>query len=177
MKPAVIIIGTNHICQVGGEKCATEDAEALRNLLLTVCQNWNLRGIAEEMSSEGLANYNGNNSVPFRVATELALPHRYCDPTSPERVLSGITGPGEVRLDAQRQGLSEDETAKRLVAEEHKREQYWLRKLQEQNVWPTLFVCGAKHVSHFKLLLDSAGHLAHVFIEDWTPHCNLSPHE
>lgn len=66
-------------------------------------------------------------------------------------------------------GLSDDEAAKRLVAEEIKRENYWLRELKKQDVWPTLFVCGANHINRFKSLLDSVGRPAHALVEDWAP--------
>lgn len=169
MQPAAVIIGTRHTFQVGGEDCPREHAEALRELLLNACRNWNLRGIAEEMSTEGLINYKGTKSVPFSVATTLGLPYRACDPTLSQRALAGIIGPGEVLIDAKMRGLSDDEAEKRLAVEEIKREGYWLCELQDQNVWPTLFVCGANHINRFKSLLDSAGLPAHVLVEDWTP--------
>lgn len=169
MQPAAVIIGTRHTFQVGGEDCPIECAEAFHELLLSVCRNWNLRGIAEEMSAEGLAKYKGARSIPSSVATTLGLPYRACDPTSSQRVLAGIVGPGEVLIDARMQGLSDDEAEKRLAAEEIKREKYWLRELQEHDVWPTLFVCGASHASRFKSLLDSAGFPAYVLVEDWAP--------
>ena len=103
MQPAAVILGTRHTFQVGGEDCPREHAEALRELLINACRDWNLRGIAEEMSSEGLIKYKGLKSVPFSVSTTLGLPYRACDPTSSQRVWSGIIGPGEVLIDAKMQ--------------------------------------------------------------------------
>jgi len=172
MQPSVVIVGTSHTYQAGGKDCPCEAADLLRALLLNVCRDWNLRGVAEEMNFEGLIRYKSTQSIPSQVATALQLPHRDCDPTSSERVRAGIIGSGEVLLDAQMNGLAQEETAERLTIEEVKREQYWLKELQEQGVWPILFVCGANHANRFKLLLDSAGHPAHTLIADWAP--NLS---
>ena len=169
MQPSAVIIGTRHTFQVGREDCPRKCAEALQKFLLSACRNWNLRGIAEEMSSEGLIKYKVTKSIPSSVAATLGLPYRACDPTSSQRVSAGIVGSGEVLIDAKMQGLSEDETARRLADEEIKRESYWLRELQEQDVWPTLFVCGAIHANRFKSLLDSAGLPALVLVENWAP--------
>ncbi len=169
MQFAAVIVGTRHTFQVGGEDCPREHAEALGEFLINACRNWNLHGIAEEMSSEGLFNYKAIKSVPFSVATALGLPYRACDPTLTQRALAGIVGSGEILIDAKMQGLDDDEAEQRLAVEEMKREGYWLRELQDQNVWPTLFVCGAIHVNRFKLLLDSTGFPAHVLVEDWGP--------
>ncbi|MCK9634819.1 MAG: hypothetical protein M0R41_00890 [Methylobacter tundripaludum] len=169
MQPSVVIVGTRHTYQAGGKNCANENAELLRNFLLNACREWSLSGIAEEMSSDGLVYYQSIQSVPSRVATELELSHRYCDPTNSERVRVGIIGPGEIELEVKQNSLSEDEKINRLAAEEIRREQYWLKELQNQNVWPTLFVCGPNHVMSFKSLLDSVGHATHVLVEDWEP--------
>lgn len=169
MQPSIVIVGTSHTFQAGGEDCSSEVADLLRAFLFDVCRDWNLRGIAEEMNTEGLIRYKSTQSIPSQVATALQLPHRDCDPTASERSRAGIIGSGEVLLDAQMNGLTQEETAERLTIEEIKREQYWIKKLQEQKVWPTLFVCGANHANRFKLLLDSAGHPAHTLVANWAP--------
>jgi acetylornithine deacetylase/succinyl-diaminopimelate desuccinylase-like protein len=47
------------------------------------------------------------------------------------------------------------------------REQFWLRKIRELDVWPLLLICGANHFTSFAALL-SAGHIDVVEVHpDW----------
>ena len=146
MERAVFLIGVDHRFQRIGslglpQEVTDEFASALKQL---VAEN-QIRGIAEEMSTEGLGMHrSAGGSLPFLVAQELGLPHLYCDPSKETRQRLGI------------ESITE-------------REQYWLEQLRGFSAFPCLFVLGATHIASFSRLLHLSGFTASVLFEDWLP--------
>lgn len=163
----IIVVGTSHTIQ-------TTDM-ALQPFLENLCQKFNVRAVAEEMSEEALAEKDRAASIPMRVAKTLQIPYRFCDPDRTQRATLGIRQENDIRLEAflSNSALSEAEIATRLADSHAKREQYWLNQLRDFNVWPVLFVCGADHVASFSQLLKRQGMTVHVAAEDWASHSTV----
>jgi hypothetical protein len=87
----VYLIGVNHKYQLGPDGAIPVDAppEAFiefRRFLMTTIAGNGIRGIAEEMSRFALKkHFISGESVPCRLADEIGLPHRYCDPDGGDR--------------------------------------------------------------------------------------------
>ena len=157
----VIVVGTSHTIQ-------TTDL-ALQPFLENLCQKFNARAVAEEMSEEALAEKDRAASIPMHVAKALQIRHRFCDPDKAQRAKLGIRQENDFRLEAilSNSALSEPEVAACLADSHARRERYWLDQLRDFNVWPVLFVCGADHVASFSQLLKQQDMAVHVAAEDW----------
>lgn len=143
---AIFLFGTDHRYQRGfalGVEPTIFDA--FRVALRGVIARRGIRGIAEEMSVEGLGN-NSNvaGSIGFQLAKELCLPHLYCDPDTETRKARSITS----ILD---------------------RERYWLDQLRNFEVFPALFILGSSHVESFCSALAHAGIRTLIDEQDWEP--------
>lgn len=156
----VIIVGTSHTIQ-------TTDIE-LRAFLELLCREYNVRGVAEEMSTQALTEKGCSVSIPMDVSRTLGVPHRFCDPDREKRAKLGIRQENDIRLDGflSNSSLSEAEVAACLAESNARRERYWLDQLRQFNVWPVLFVCGANHVTSFTRLLKQEGVVVHIAAED-----------
>lgn len=155
----IIIVGTSHTIQVS-------DLE-LKPFLESLCQEFKVHAVAEEMNEEALAEKHCTASIPMQVASELQIPHRFCDPNMTERVKLGIRQENDIRISAFPCTLAEPEVAACLAESHAKRERYWLEQLRSLNLWPVLFVCGADHVASFCHLLKQEDIVVHIAAEDW----------
>jgi len=168
----VIVVGTSHTIQIA-------DPE-LKQFLESLCREFNVHAVAEEMSEEALAEKDCAASIPMQVASALQMPHRFCDPNRVERAKLAIRQVNEIRAQAwlSNSTLSESEIAERVMESYAKRERYWLEQLRSLNVWPVLFICGADHVASFCNLLKQNSIAAQVAAEDWASKINngAGPH-
>ena len=155
----VIVVGTSHTIQ-------TADLE-LQPFLDSLCQEFKIQAVAEEMNEEALAENNCVASIPIRVANALQIPHRFCDPSRIERAKLEIRQENDIRISAFPSTLSESEVAAHVAESHAKRERYWLKQLRSLNLWPVLFVCGADHVPSFCRILKAEGIGVHIAAEDW----------
>ena len=146
MTLAVYLIGVDHRFQrVGSFGLPPGVTDEFASLLRALAPEHQIRGIAEEMSIEGLGMHrSAGGSLAFLIARELGLPHLYCDPSKETR---------------QRLGIGSDAD----------REQYWLEQLRSFTAFPCLFVTGATHTVSFSRLLRSSGFTASVLFDDWLP--------
>ena len=62
-------------------------------------------------------------------------------------------------------GISGNDTADDIK----KREAYWLKRLEELNNFPCLFVLGDDHVYSFPALLNESGLQAILVASEWRP--------
>ena len=163
----VIVVGTNHTTQIA-------DPE-LRTYLESLCREFKVRAVAEEMNEEALAEKDCAASVPMQVASALQVPHRFCDPNRAERAKLAIHQENEIKVHAwlSNTPLSKSEIAARVTESYAKREQYWLKQLHALNLWPVLFICGADHVTSFCHLLKQDGLVAHVAADDWASNTTI----
>jgi hypothetical protein len=94
MDTTVYVVGTLHRYQgtynIGvGATATKEELEQFKRFLKEIVCQHRIRSVAEEMSVEALRKYPHPNlpsgeSIPFQVAEDLNLPHRYCDRDLPE---------------------------------------------------------------------------------------------
>lgn len=142
----VYLVGTDHRFQRVGsfgvpEEVFTEFTAQLTQLITERA----IRGIAEEMSIEGLGLHRiHGGSLAFHLARELGLPHAYCDPPKIVREQRGIVSLAD-------------------------RERHWLDQLSSFAVFPCLFILGADHIASFSQLLNDSGFTATVLFDDWSP--------
>jgi hypothetical protein len=142
----VYLIGVDHRFQrIGSLGLPEEVTHEFVCKLKELVHEHQIRGIAEEMSIDGLGIHRAaGGSVPFFVARELGLPHRYCDPSKEIKQRLGIKANGE-------------------------REKYWLEQLRTFTGYPCLFILGATHTSSFLRLLNDSGFRSTVLFDDWLP--------
>jgi hypothetical protein len=146
----VYLIGVNHKYQIGPDgvirvDASDDDFAAFAELIRTAVASQGIRGIAEEMSLAALRKHFVHGpSFTCRVAAEIGLPHRYCDPDPETQKSLNITSPRQ-------------------------REAYWVRELMGFNRFPVLFIAGADHIDSFNALLTESGLQALVIARDWAP--------
>jgi len=149
-KRGVHLVGVNHQYQIGPHgtipvEATLEDFAEFGSFLRGVIARYAIRGIAEEMSLFALKkHFVSGHSFPHRVATELELPHRYCDPDADAQKALNITS-----------------------AEQ--RERYWIKELITFNAFPVLFILGADHIDGFQQLLLESALKPFVAARDWQP--------
>lgn len=169
MSDSIFLIGTSHQYQVVGDEFTIDHVEEFYQFLISLCNDLNIKMVAEEINDEGIRAYNGSTTIGRQVAKELKLEYLACDPSTQQRIDAEINGSGEVSISAKMKGLDEKEESRLLAVEEIKREKFWLLKLQQSGVIPILFICGAKHIQRFMILLAKHNYNVSVLIEDWEP--------
>lgn len=168
MRPQVIIIGTGHRLQAGHKEHSAESQLAFQKLVEAVAKKHRVKFIAEEMTEDILDAFGVSETIAKRVATRKKLGHAYIDLTSEERhsLKTDRVSLYEIRSEAK---LSDTQFAalERLVGE--LRECAWVVRVLSENVWPTLFICGANHATRVADLFDRVGKLALLEERDYAP--------
>ncbi len=142
----VYLVGTDHRYQRGAAFGVSDDVfvEFCEQLKLFITQ-YHIRGIAEEMSLDGMGLHRINGgSLGYHLAREMNLVHAYCDPDNATRKSHDITSLEQ-------------------------REKYWLRCLEEFQGFPCLFILGALHVKSFSRVLAESRYRPIVLAADWKP--------
>jgi hypothetical protein len=164
----VYIIGTSHYFQIPGKR-RPEETRAFNSLLQSMSDQYQVHAIAEEMNLERLSREGQQESTCKKVADKLGLIHRYCDPTSETRKKLGmIIDESDIHLQKLWSGLSEEQVNRKIRDEHKKREQYWLKELQDLEVFPVLFICGANHALSFADVVSQGGLPSEVLYENWS---------
>ena len=151
----VYLIGTTHKYQCGRAKLAqvhptSRDIQAFKDFLRSTVEDNSLKGITEEMSKDSLKKYDVlNGSIPFKLATEIGVAHRYCDADTKARRSMGPD-------------LNKE------------REKYWIQQLIEFDKFPVLFILGADHAKSFQTLLSASSFDPYVVAKDWKPSHNTN---
>ena len=84
----VYIVVTAHSIQCGNPKETTQQKiNSFYEEVCSICDKHPIRRIAEEMSYDGLRRQCVDESVCFRIASELGITHHYVDPNNCEQVL------------------------------------------------------------------------------------------
>jgi len=162
----VVLLGTSHTIQLAG--IGTNIGVAFFYELKTICARHKTCALAEEMSQFAVTAANMEFTIPYAVARDCGLTHIYVDPDPKQRAILGIEESGFTKLKSFTQGITDEEITFQLKQADFKREQYWLRQLDELALWPLLFVCGANHVDSFSSLLVANHHSIEVAHSDWT---------
>jgi hypothetical protein len=161
----IALIGTDHDYQAFGRPGAADLEYEIERIL----NAYNFAAVAEEMSREGLERRGATESVCKRVADKRSLRHRYCDPDRQTRSRLDIQDENLIRALGQMSGKSDQETDHQICEAHSQREQYWLDRLLELDLWPVLFVCGANHVDTFAAKAMACRRTVGVLHRDWAP--------
>ena len=162
MKETVYILGTRHRFQgtyTLSNRATKTQLKEFKVYLRGLIDRHEVCAIAEEMSIEALKKYPhpdlpSGESVPFQVAKELGLAHKYCCPPD--------------RATRDRLGLSPDGRLG-TPKDNEKRETYWLEQLEKLDSFPCLFVLGIIHVTSFSNLLEKSGYKSEIVNAEWKP--------
>ncbi len=163
----VFLIGTRHDYQHSGNP----GSEQFRIVVTAICNERQVRLIAEEMSIEALHRFHATTSVCKQVADSMSIQYRYCDPSSGEQRSLGIANPGKTGLGAFSPSCEYYEPDPEVREADAIRERRWLEHLMEVDLWSVLFVCGAHHTSSFQTLLQTRL----VTVDVLFPRCGSAP--
>lgn len=171
----VDIVGTDHRVQVDDGSCTPAQLKQFTDFIETCATSSRVAAIAEELSQDVLAERGRPHSVCGAIASRLGILHRYCDPGRSIRDRDGILQESDLQMEVFFGRLSEADLPHGIRVEHAKRESIWLSELRTLNIWPVLFVCGAKHAMPFADLLRSNGVDATVVDAGWLPNPPLQP--
>ncbi len=168
MKPDIIVVGTGHELQTGHSQYSIDQHRAFQKFLENLCNQYNIKLIAEEMSEDILPDCEVSETNSKQVAVRRGIQHQYVDLTAVERLAFGIDRLSLHKI-SQSAKLSTPQVAslERLAGEF--RECVWLTRILALNKWPTLFICGADHAPRVEYLFNSVGKLAHLESNDYKP--------
>lgn len=170
----VVLVGTDHKFQrpMNGPEIA--EIESFRNAIRELCLRHKVHAIAEEMNLQALQEHKITESVPYQLCGELRLLHQYSDPSLQERKALSIQRDHDIELQGWRESWPRKKISAAIrshgsIASDRIREKEWLRRIQELDGWPLLFVCGADHFAQFSKLLQMAGITVVEAYKDWEP--------
>ena len=158
MKKTVYIVATLHRyqgCTRPDRLAKKTELDLFKDFLKSQIRQVGISLLAEEMSEDALARFPhpdlpAKQSVPSQVARELNIDHAYCDADAATQ---------------KNMGISENNTAN----DNKERESYWLKRLEELNKFPCMFVLGEDHVNSFPALLNESGLQTIVVARKWRP--------
>ena len=170
----IYLIGTSHTFQLPSNELHSNEIVKFQQMIQTFCTSYRVSGIAEEMNQQVLDGKLIAKSVAQKVCELLGIYHQFSDPSQKERYELGIRQDNDIRVDhvfkkSTPAEIEADVLARGSVPSDRIREQFWLRKIQELNVWPLLFICGASHFTEFAKLLRSNSIDVIEIHRDWTP--------
>ena len=163
------IIGTDHYFQVSTtvkrRGAAKQEMAKFQRYLSTAAKRLGAAMIAEEASAEWVKDHGpGAISVAQRVAAQMRIRHRYCDPDRGERRTCGLKVGGELWDQANAISMETRRDVVVVWREEVRkgfqaREDFWLGRLKVRGLdkVAVIFVCGADHVDTFKATLGANG--------------------
>lgn len=172
MTAEIYIFGTHHYLQCGTADCSEEQISVFGEYIQQICVSNNIQLIAEEMSSDGLAHYETEETVIHKLAKEINIQHRYIDLNCSDRAKLNID---DTSLAIIAFRLQSGENVSKLKKELDRRlsytirECYWVASILALNIWPTLFVCGADHVENVRSLIQSIDQKASVIEFNYMP--------
>jgi hypothetical protein len=141
----VLLVGVDHRIQYTNLACSPKWRQEIlkfANYLKDQCQQHGVQLLAEEFSEEALLSSNATGCTVCDVATELGLPHLFCDPTQSERNTLNVTTSDQ-------------------------REQVWLDRLLSAKKDNILFVCGDDHINTFSTKLMVSDFQIQVLSRQW----------
>ena len=115
--------------------------------LVKVARQKRVTVIAEELSEDALEMHGATKSVANTVAQQLGIRHLFCDPGCAERKQLGIANSSDDAMDFA------------------KRENYWLKKLNELKDEDIIFLIGKKHIQGFSERAANEGFLIEIIVE------------
>jgi hypothetical protein len=160
----VALFGTSHTYQIPGGS-----ESQFRAAIEKVSLNLKVHAIGEEFCAQELINRNVDASISERIAKQFSIQHRYCDLNEEERESLGVRHENIIRSEGWLLGWKQERIEREVRASHSIRERHWLNQILDMNCWPTLFICGATHVSPFRKLLEANGITVQIIECDWEP--------
>ena len=166
------LIGTHHTYQYGvgstyANGCTAEEETAFRAQVTARIKQLGLRAVAEELNEDGLSEHGVCRSVLQDLAGGIGLRHCFCEPSRAERIALGVQTENDLRVSAWINDWPQSEVQERMLGEFRKRERVWCDRIQQLDVWPLLFVCGANHVETFSSLLQERSISVYLLEKCW----------
>lgn len=168
MSRIALILGTDHRFQWKSPDFTDSQHQQFIAFVATTVRAYKVAAFAEENNSEALDEKGKKESVIQIMARELAMPHRHCDPDRQKRAVLRIFQENDIRAMAFLEGTTESIIQQRIEKSMRDREHYWLEQLEEFNMWPVLFICGAVHSLPFFDLLQANNIDAILLAKDWS---------
>jgi hypothetical protein len=178
----VYIVGVDHLVQYAGPLPESVRGSFKEYIHQCVARR-GIRVIAEEFSEESLHDvYHSSEGTLLRLASEMLIEHRYCDPEAADRRKLGIPYFHDLREGVKdrlgaRSAYFTDCGVRKTVDREASslarrfwriREEYWLERIRDVLAIPVLFVCGHEHAAGFHLLVTERGADAEVLEPFWS---------
>ncbi len=146
-----------------------EGIKSFHSYIHTLCDLYKIRTIAEEMSLDVMKEKGFSSSGVQQLCTENGLYHQYSDPSREDRKKLNILQEADISA----KGFINDWTPKQVDSEilvsYQIRENIWLSRINEFDVWPLLFICGANHFDSFSNLLSENRFEVVKADQDWEP--------
>lgn len=148
----IYLIGVNHEVQHNRHFPRTK---AFTKLLSNLVKDFNIKLLAEEWSEDASKVWSVSYSTVEDVARINNIKYLACDPTTKEREMLGIKT--EMDITKEVAELSKEPYTKKkslayqktLAPNHAKREQFWLKQLQDFLSDDIIFVCATQHISEF----------------------------
>lgn len=157
----VVVLGTNHNIQQG-----KVNKDSFHSYIKELCVSEDIKVIAEEI------NDNATVAVAKNVCDELSIDHIIIDPNPLDYDSLGVTPYHKIEYQVMTkydleippsfENPTPDEASlefnKRIANEHnHPREMEWWRRIESNNCWPVLVICGSAHFCSFCNLLSENG--------------------
>ena len=165
MDQKIFIFGTSHEYQRPDPGLPKHQIMMFETELRKLCKKFSIRAISEENSLE--AQKDLSHSLPYEIAQSLKVTHQYCDPNRAKRNELGIRQEPDIRASHILDDAGEDDIKNEVVKSHQLREKYWLKEIVQQNLWPTLLICGASHVDSVARQAFGLGLKGQVLNKDW----------
>ena len=167
MNQKIFIFGTSHEYQRPDSELPKHQIMMFDIELRKLCSKYAIRALSEENSLEAQGEKGLQHSLPYSIAKSLKIAHQYCDPDWAKRNKLGIRQKGQILAFHSPHNINEDDLNNELAMSHQLRERYWLKKIVQQNLWPTLLVCGASHVTSVASQAFGLGLKVQILEEDW----------
>jgi hypothetical protein len=167
MRRSILILGTDHRYQRRDPFLSESQHEEFASFLTRLARRHGVKLLAEEYSTQALAEQGISETTVERLAKGLGIAHCYCDLDRQTRFNLRIFQERHIRTEALRKDWTEREIVERVAQSHRARERFWLERLLEAQLWPVLFVCGADHARRFASLLRAKRLDVSVIEEHW----------
>jgi len=141
----VYLVGVNHRIQYTNSGCGSEwrdEIQALEDYLVSKANELKIELLAEEFNQALMERNHAIGCTVRDAARRCGRKHLFCEPTMLERDSLGIDTPD-------------------------KRENIWLERLKDSQVFSILFVCGDDHLKSVSEKLNAQGVETSILSEEW----------
>lgn len=166
----VFILGTSHPLQCGSAECTKENIVAFEKEVRSLCKKLSVKRIAEEMTVEGLAHNGVTETIPQRIARDIAVPVQHVDLQQKDRSTLSINDSTVINT-VRRHGIFDGGPFREAFDDlaDGVRERVWVARMLSRTEWPVLFVCGSEHAASVRRLFRGLGIDSTVVHLDYEP--------